>query len=351
MKVRVYESKRGDLLNLDGKLVEYVKTPNMGGELDPKYLVVHYTAGQSMDGSINWLSNPKANASAHLVVDTDGTIVQMVPFDRVAWHVGKSKWDGIRGLNAHSIGIEVVNPGKLDVVSDGVYRAWWGEEFTHSTHPEIIHKSHPDGGDEYGWIPFTPEQVRVLIDVGSELMSHYGMREAVGHDMISPGRKMDPGPCMQPNVYDFLNGRLDDDVFMMVTGVGDEGLSIRKSPDVNSEQHHFSPLPAGTLVTREKVQGEWHLVRFTVEPWHEGWCHSNWLRRVQNEESEDGYESGDSDTKTGGQSDTTAGGGSSDRGEQTGNHGSDQGDDREDLSRAGGNHRPVPLSVWRPVRS
>ena len=33
-------------------------------------------------------------------------------------------------------------------------------------------------------------------------MTTYGLEECVGHDMISPGRKRDPGPTMNYRVYD-----------------------------------------------------------------------------------------------------------------------------------------------------
>ena len=42
-------------------------------------------------------------------------------------------------------------------------------------------------------------------------MTHYGLEECVGHDMISPGRKRDPGPCMNSQrVYDQINAAMDN---------------------------------------------------------------------------------------------------------------------------------------------
>jgi N-acetylmuramoyl-L-alanine amidase len=57
------------------------ETPNCGGIIEPKYLVFHFTAGSSAEGSVEWLCNPDATASAHIVVGRDGKITQLAPFN------------------------------------------------------------------------------------------------------------------------------------------------------------------------------------------------------------------------------------------------------------------------------
>ncbi len=96
---------------LVGSEVSFVETPNKGGDLSPRYLVFHYTAGRSATSSINWLTNPESKASAHLVLARDGTITQLAPFNIKTWHAGLSHWDGLSGLNSSSIGIEMDNAG------------------------------------------------------------------------------------------------------------------------------------------------------------------------------------------------------------------------------------------------
>ena len=51
----------------------------------------------------------------------------------------------------------------------------------------------------------------MLIGLGKVIMEEYDIIEAVGHDMIAPGRKTDPGPCMSNNVYRILNESNRDD--------------------------------------------------------------------------------------------------------------------------------------------
>lgn len=70
------------------------------GSGDIDMIVIHTTEG-SYSGSISWLANPAAGASAHYVLrSSDGQITQMVKEADVAWHAGN--WD----YNLRSVGIE-----------------------------------------------------------------------------------------------------------------------------------------------------------------------------------------------------------------------------------------------------
>ncbi len=74
-------------------------------------LVLHYTGMPDEASALARLRDPAAAVSAHYLVAEDGTIFALVPEERRAWHAGVSYWRGMTGLNARSIGIEVVNPG------------------------------------------------------------------------------------------------------------------------------------------------------------------------------------------------------------------------------------------------
>lgn len=66
-----------------------------------KLLVWHETAG-AYAGSVSWLCNPRAQASAHLVVREDGgEATQLVPLAEKAWHASD--------FNPQSIGVEHAN--------------------------------------------------------------------------------------------------------------------------------------------------------------------------------------------------------------------------------------------------
>src|SRR5919198_875185 len=74
-------------------------------------LVLHYTGMQSAEAAIERLCDPGARVSAHYVVEENGTIWRLVPENRRAFHAGISCWEGKTGLNAVSLGVEIVNPG------------------------------------------------------------------------------------------------------------------------------------------------------------------------------------------------------------------------------------------------
>ena len=101
----------------------YVPSPNQSGYLEPAAIMLHFTASHS--SAVAWLTNPDANASAHVEIDGDGTIVQMVDFNRRAWHAGTADKGDMLYPNAAAIGIELVNPGfwRVDRTSPTGFRA------------------------------------------------------------------------------------------------------------------------------------------------------------------------------------------------------------------------------------
>lgn len=100
---------RDHLLYKDGRQVEYRPSPNHGGEIEPSLIVIHYTGDNSNEGAISWLCNPEAQVSAHLVIDKDGSITQLLPFNIKAWHA-KGHYDG-QSVNSIAVGIENVGVG------------------------------------------------------------------------------------------------------------------------------------------------------------------------------------------------------------------------------------------------
>ena len=70
------------------------------------HLVLHHTA-QPLEVSLDLLRFGRV--SSHYVVDLNGDVYRLVAEDHIAWHAGLSWWGDARGLNATSIGIEIVN--------------------------------------------------------------------------------------------------------------------------------------------------------------------------------------------------------------------------------------------------
>ncbi len=74
-------------------------------------IILHYTGMPSGDQALSWLCNEESQVSSHYFVREDGSVVQLVPEERRAWHAGKSSWAGETDINSCSIGIEIANPG------------------------------------------------------------------------------------------------------------------------------------------------------------------------------------------------------------------------------------------------
>lgn len=194
-------------LELDGKAIDFAQSPHGGAALKPLYLIMHYTAGTTASGAINWFKNPDAKASAHLVIDRDGTATQMMAFNKVTWHAGKSSWNDIVGLNSHSIGIEIVNAGKLKQTADGKWLNWANNVIKPA---EVIVAKHKDESEQAGWHVYTKEQIQVVGDIGVALQKAYGFLDVLGHEDISPKRKVDPGPAFPMlSIRSKILGRID----------------------------------------------------------------------------------------------------------------------------------------------
>lgn len=95
--------------------------------------------------------------SAHLLIKRDGSCVQYVPFDKRAWHAGKSEYEGRGRCNDFSIGIELE-----------------GTEFAAYTDRQYV-------------------QLAAVIRALLEAYPTLSTQRLAGHSDIAPGRKTDPG--------------------------------------------------------------------------------------------------------------------------------------------------------------
>lgn len=121
-------------------------------------LVLHYTGLPTLSDSLDALADDPKEVSAHYLIDTDGSVLALVPEDRRAWHAGVSFWRGITDVNSRSIGIELQNP---------------------------------DGNER----PFPSAQIDALIVLSGKILARHPIprRNVVGHSDIAPDRKADPG--------------------------------------------------------------------------------------------------------------------------------------------------------------
>lgn len=72
----------------------------------PIRAVVLHSGDGTKSSDLGWLCNPASRVSTHYYIDRAGHIYQLVPDERVAWHVGVALFAGITDWNQPSIGIE-----------------------------------------------------------------------------------------------------------------------------------------------------------------------------------------------------------------------------------------------------
>lgn len=209
-------------MNIKNHIIEGIpfrKSPNVGGKLSPTILTIHFDASKTAEGAISWMTSPKSKVSAHLSISREGKVVQLVPFNVVAWHAGESVWRGVKGLNSHSIGIELTNTGSQE---------------------------------------YTEIQLQALYEVSKLLIKEYSLKEVVGHSDISPVRKTDPSG-VNHDLFNWVeyNSNVCLPVKAMTT-TSDLNMRVHASTDYKVIQL----IPKGSQVYEISNIGSWSKIQY-----------------------------------------------------------------------------------------
>lgn len=262
----------------DNTKVPFEATNNKGETIEPKYLVMHYTATPSAESAINWFKNPRSKASAHLVISRSGKVTQLVPFNQKAWHAGVSEWNNLVGMNNYAIGIELENAGKLAPHTANHWRAWFGGVYHDDEVMEATHKLEENSA---GWHIFTKEQIEAAVEAALTIVDHYKLVDVLGHDDVSPYRKVDPGPAFPMMSFrSKVLGRLDDNSRLFETTTD---LNIRSGPGASYSTLDFGPLKENTRVEILNSFEVWKYVQVVNHPAKaeaRGWVHGKYLQEL-----------------------------------------------------------------------
>lgn len=249
----------------------YAPSPNRSGKFVkglPDTLIIHYTAGPCLESAQNTFLNKGSKASAHIIIERDGSMIQMVPFDTIAWHAGTSKWGKRKNLNNYSIGIELVNAGSLVKEKKG-YSSWFGKNYTSK---EVVKAVHRNEDVASYWHRYTDKQIKACESLCKLLVEEYGIQNILGHEEISPDRKIDPGPAFP--LDEMRQKLLALKPKPEKASVIAKGLNIRKGPDTTFEKL-AEPLPHSHKVQILEQKGEWVKVKTTALI--EGWVAKRYL--------------------------------------------------------------------------
>lgn len=142
------------------------------GEFTNNHINAFFTNTLDFSAHPYFQSLQTLKVSAHCLIDRMGNIIQYVPLTERAWHAGVSTYVGQENCNDYSIGIEL------------------------------------EGVDD---LPYTKEQYRSLVSLITLLQVAYPnitSDRIVGHNVIAPDRKTDPGPAFDwALLYELLKNK------------------------------------------------------------------------------------------------------------------------------------------------
>ncbi len=137
------------------KIASYWAGTTNFGMRKPNFVIIHHTAQDSCEKTLQTFTNEPSQVSAHYLICKDGTLHHMLNDYLRAWHAGVGRWGNTTDINSISIGIEL---------------------------------------DNNGTDTFATAQLNVLNGLLATLKKNYNIPAAnfIGHGDIAPARKVDP---------------------------------------------------------------------------------------------------------------------------------------------------------------
>ena len=126
-------------------------------EYDNDYVISFFTNKLNFDAHESFKDLEDLKVSSHLFIRRSGEVIQFVPFNKKAWHAGKSRYKERENFNEFSIGIEL--EGSVDdIYTDKQY-----------------------------------DRLKIVIQELKELYPSIQDSNILRHSDIAPDRKNDPG--------------------------------------------------------------------------------------------------------------------------------------------------------------
>lgn len=132
-----------------------------------KYIVLHDTEGDGdASGVIDYWDGSGAGVASHFVVNTDGTIAQCVPLDKIAHHAGF-------GDAGHNEQYGITEDGRDDMVGTTPIGDW-APDYGMNAWSIGIEMVHVGGGE-----PYSEEQLAALDDLIAYIDVYYGSESQI----------------------------------------------------------------------------------------------------------------------------------------------------------------------------
>lgn len=248
-----------------------------------KYIIIHYTTGTRVESTIAHFRHIDSGVSAHLLIGRDGRVIQFLPFDRIAFHAGKSWWENDTDLNRMSIGIELDNAGSLTQTPNG-----WFRKKIKIPDERVERATYWRESKERGWEIFPDAQMTVLEKIIRAILDNYGGPdeiELLGHDDVNLANRQDPGAVFRMRDLRekiWMRREANYKVHMLDKSAAMYANVEGNLPNPKTKPNENGPLPAGSEVIRIREAGNWSLVRIKQTKKDKlrkltGWVRSNSL--------------------------------------------------------------------------
>ena len=168
----------------------------------PEGAIIHWTAGRPSQTLEQALSYQAKQGYTYFAIDAEGNVGQNFRLDRWGYHAGKSRYGNLGSyVSNRVVGIEVICPGMLD----SRRTAWYDR--TESYEVELTRESRRNQNTAPGiYYKYTQAQENALTRLILWLWSNFDCFDigyVLGHDEVSPGRKVDPGASLSMTMPEY----------------------------------------------------------------------------------------------------------------------------------------------------
>lgn len=264
------------LLRDDNGRVEYIHCDKSNPNVNQKYLIMHCTAtATSMENLVASFLRDELEVSIHLIIGRDGKVVQLVPFNRRAWHANPGYWGEIPGnMNSWSLGIELVNAGYLEENDEGE----WHLNGVVIPENDRVLKQHPLDNVPKWWQIYPQVQVETALEVTELLFENYPtLIDVLSHDEVNPKDRRDPGPAFDMQRFHAKIISLDDRFPITRIHVTERFSRLYVAPGVANETIGDG-LPKNIPLGILKEENGWSHVQVNPQnnpPFVTGWIQSD----------------------------------------------------------------------------
>lgn len=161
----------------------FQQRPDEGSAMTPDTIMIRRTGTARLQSTLTFLLDQSRRASSHVLIDRDGTFIQLVRLDRAAAALTPAQ-------PARAINFELVNLGRLTRGDDGRYRTSSGTEV-----PETEVQNVEERGAATYWHRFTGAQLATARLLARRIGSQYRIQAVTGQCAPLDGALTDPGPA------------------------------------------------------------------------------------------------------------------------------------------------------------